>query len=59
MIPTRPLGRTGLQLSVIGFGAFKIGRNQGIKYPRSYPLPDEPAVERLLNAVLDAGITYI
>ncbi|NOX53010.1 MAG: aldo/keto reductase [Planctomycetes bacterium] len=59
MIPTRPLGRTGLQLSVIGFGAFKIGRNQGIKYPRGYELPDESSVERLLNALLDAGITYI
>ena len=26
---TRPLGRTGLEVSPLGFGAFKIGRNQG------------------------------
>ena len=30
----RPLGRTGLEVSVLGFGAFKIGRNQGIKCAR-------------------------
>ncbi|MFQ5491360.1 MAG: aldo/keto reductase [Phycisphaerae bacterium] len=46
-------------ISPIGFGAFKIGRNQGIRYPRGYELPDEAAVDRLLNGVLDLGINYI
>ena len=55
----RTLGRTGFRVSPIGFGAFKIGRNQGAKYPAGYELPDDAAVERLLNAVLDAGISYI
>ena len=55
----RPLGKTGLQVSAIGFGAFKIGRNQNVKYPKGYNLPDETAVAKLLNAVLDAGINYI
>lgn len=49
----------GIQLSAIGFGAFKIGRNQGIKYPRVYDLPDRREVEVLLNGVLDLGINYI
>ena len=56
---TRTLGRTGLAVSPIGFGAFKIGRNQKTKYPAGYDLPDEKEVERLLNAILDMGITYI
>jgi len=43
----------------LGFGAFKIGRNQGIKYPQGYELPDDAAVERLLNGVLDLGCTLI
>jgi aryl-alcohol dehydrogenase-like predicted oxidoreductase len=43
----------------LGFGAFKIGRNQGIKYPSAYDLPDEASVTRLLNEVLDLGINYI
>jgi len=58
MAPRR-LGRTDLHLTPIGFGAFKIGRNQGIKYPQGYELPDERAVERLLNGVLDLGVNYI
>lgn len=46
-------------LSPVGFGAFKIGRNVGIKYERDYELPDMNAVRGLLNGVLDAGINYI
>jgi len=51
-----PVTRT---LSPIGFGAFKIGRNQGTKYQCTYDLPDDPTVEALLNGVLDLGINYI
>ena len=49
----------GRELTPIGFGAFKIGRNEGIKYPRKYDLPDERNIERLLNGVLDLGINLI
>jgi len=55
----RPLGRTGLTVSPVGFGAFKIGRNQNVKYPTGYDLPDDRAVERLLGGVLDSGINLI
>ncbi len=55
----RSLGETGLNISPISFGAFKIGRNQKTKYPQSYDLPDDAAVARLLNEVLDAGINHI
>ena len=55
----RPLGNTGLNVTPLGFGAFKIGRNEQIKYPRPYDLPDDATVERLLNGVLDAGIRLI
>ncbi len=48
-----------MELGPIGFGAFKIGRNQGIKYAVDYALPDQPQVDLLLNGVLDAGINYI
>ncbi len=56
---SRTLGRTGLAVGPIGFGAFKIGRNQKTKYATSYELPDEKEVALLLNAILDMGITYI
>ncbi len=55
----RPLGKTGLTVSPIGFGAFKIGRNEKTKYAETYALPDEQTVGRLLNAILDMGITFI
>lgn len=56
---SRELGRCGLRVSAIGYGAFKIGRNEGIKYPAGYALPSEADAARLLNAVLDAGVSYI
>lgn len=55
----RPLGSTGLSVAPIGFGAFKIGRNEKTKYPGQYPLPSDAEAERLLNAVLDLGIDWI
>lgn len=54
----RVLGRSGLSVSRIGFGAFKIGRNEGIKYPQGYALPDDAAVGRLCDDLLALGVTY-
>jgi len=55
----RRLGRTGLSLTPIGFGAFKIGRNVGIKYARGYELPSDDEAANLLAGVLDLGINLI
>jgi aryl-alcohol dehydrogenase-like predicted oxidoreductase len=55
----RPLGRSGFSLSPIGFGAFKIGRNQKTKYSSSYELPSDEQLATLLNGLLDLGINYI
>lgn len=56
---TRALGQTGLSVGPLGFGAFKIGRNQKAKYPAQYKLPDDAEVERLLGGLLDMGVRYI
>lgn len=56
--PGRPLGRTGLTVSPLAYGAFKIGRNQGIKYPQGYDLPDEAEVARLVDGLLELGIDF-
>jgi aryl-alcohol dehydrogenase-like predicted oxidoreductase len=55
----RRLGRTGFEVSPIGFGAFKIGRNEQIKYSQGYELPDDDQTGALLNGVLDLGINLI
>lgn len=55
----RRLGSTSLQLSPIGFGAFKIGRTEGAKYAEAYSLPSDAEATALVHAVLDLGITLI
>ena len=52
-LPTRPLGRTGFNVTTLGFGAMEL---RGA--PRGPELSDEEA-EQVLNGVLDAGINFI
>jgi aryl-alcohol dehydrogenase-like predicted oxidoreductase len=52
-IPRRALGRTGLEVTTLGFGAMELRGDQG-----GPQITDEDA-GRLLNAVLDEGINFI
>jgi aryl-alcohol dehydrogenase-like predicted oxidoreductase len=52
-LPTRTLGRTGLDVTTLGYGAMEI---RGA--PRGRDVTDAQA-ETILHAVLDAGINYI
>ena len=56
MVPRR-LGATGIEVSPIGWGAFKIGRNEGIKYAHGYDLPSDDDVRSLVDGLLALGIT--
>ena len=54
-LPKRKLGRTGLSVTALGFGALELrGMIAGVGRELK---PRQP--ERILNAVLDAGINYI
>ncbi|HSF32165.1 MAG TPA: aldo/keto reductase [Candidatus Tectomicrobia bacterium] len=54
-LPRRTLGRTGLQVTILGFGALELrGMVEGVGRPL---MPGQP--ERILHAVLEAGINYI
>lgn len=55
----RPLGRTGLTVSPLGLGTVKLGRNQGVKYPSSFQLPDDDEARRLLDFAHEQGINLI
>lgn len=59
LLPTRPLGNSGIRLSALGLGTVKIGRNQGVKYPQSFDLPDDKAVQKLLALAQSLGINWL
>jgi aryl-alcohol dehydrogenase-like predicted oxidoreductase len=53
-LPKRELGRTGLHVTMLGYGAMEL---RGA--PRARDITDEQAAGTILNAVLDSGINYI
>lgn len=58
-LPRRRLGRTGIEVGVLGLGTVKLGRNQGVKYPRGFAIPDDDAVRELLTLAADLGINLV
>lgn len=58
-IEQRALGATGLNVTLIGFGALEIGRDWGIGEADARARPDESGAAEVLNAALDAGINLI
>jgi aryl-alcohol dehydrogenase-like predicted oxidoreductase len=52
-LPTRKLGNTGFEATILGFGAMELrGGNRG-------PAISDEEAEKVLNAVLDSGINFI
>jgi len=54
-LPTRTLGRTGLEVTQLGYGAMEV---RGPRIWGGRPVAEDEA-NRILNAVLDAGINFI
>lgn len=55
----RPLGASGLEVSALGLGTVKLGRNLGLKYPHSFTLPDERSAAALLARARALGINLL
>ena len=55
----RPLGRTGLTVSPLGLGTVKLGRDQGVKYPNGFSIPDDAAARALLDQARELGINLL
>lgn len=55
----RPLGSTGLNVSPLGLGTVKLGRNQGVKYPSGFALPTDREAADLLALARELGINLL
>lgn len=53
------LGDTGILVSPYGLGTTKFGRNEGVKYPTAFDLPEESELAELLGVAKDLGVNVI
>lgn len=58
-LPKRKLGTTGIEVSCLGLGTVKLGRNQEVKYPSGFSLPTDDEVTVLLRQAKELGINLI
>jgi len=59
LMEKRPLGSTGIDVSVLGLGTVKFGRNQQVKYPSGFQIPDDKQVSDILSLTTELGINLI
>ena len=55
----RPFGNCDFRVSPLGLGTVKLGRNQQVKYPSEFELPDDKQVSDLLVQAQNLGINLI
>jgi aryl-alcohol dehydrogenase-like predicted oxidoreductase len=58
-LPKRAFGSTGIDISVLGLGTVKLGRNQGVKYPQQFEIPDDASAAALIAQAKELGINLI
>ena len=56
---TRPLGRTGLQVPLLGLGTVKFGRTSKVSYARPYSLPSDAQLADLLALAKSLGVVLL
>lgn len=58
-IPHKFIGDTGLSVSALGLGTVKFGRNEDVKYPEGFEIPQDSQVLGLLSQAQEAGINLL
>jgi aryl-alcohol dehydrogenase-like predicted oxidoreductase len=60
-LPLRLLGSTGIQVSTLGLGTVKFGRNVGVKnkVPDGFTLPSDKELEALFDICLEHGLNFL
>ena len=55
----RKLGRSQIDVSVLGLGTVKFGRNQAVKYPSAFSLPSDQEILELLDHARSLGVNLL
>lgn len=55
----RRFGSTDIFISPLGLGTVKLGRNQGVKYPKAFAIPDDANAANLIALAKALGINLI
>ena len=55
----RPVASTGLMISPVGFGTVKLGRNEQVKYPTAFEIPNDAKALNLLAQARGLGINLL
>ena len=59
MIKPRRIAGTDLSVSPLGFGTVKLGRDQGVKYPEHFKIPDDREALNLLSLAHELGMSLL
>lgn len=59
LLPVRSLGTTGIQVSCLGLGTVKFGRNTGVKYPSQFDIPDDNSIRNILDIARELGVNLL
>ena len=55
----KALGNTGIDVSIVGLGTVKLGRDQGVKYPSAFTIPDDSEALALISYAKHLGVNLI
>ncbi len=56
---TNSIANTGLEVSILGLGTVKLGRNKAVKYPQSFRIHDDKTALDILETCADCGINLL
>jgi len=59
ILQKRSVGQSGIEVSILGLGTVKFGRNLGVKYPTAFALPSDNEIVNLLRIATEQGINLL
>ena len=59
IVPHTTIADSGLSVSRLGLGTVKFGRNEDVKYPQHFEIPDDEQLLALLSQANSAGINLL